>query len=122
MLGATQSDEARDSLKNWALRIGQEKANQIGQDAATNGTAVHLLIETFLKNQPINLQDFTEYQIKLFTSIKGYLKKINEVWGQEVVLFSDKLKIAGRCDCIGIYKNVPCIIDFKTSLKIKNDR
>ena len=46
-------------------------------------------------------------------------KKIDEVWGQEVVLYSLIEKIAGRCDCIGVYKGVPSIIDFKTSMRLK---
>jgi len=121
MLGKTQSEETRQSLENWKASIGEEKAAEISLEATTNGTAVHLLIEMFLKGEEIDESKFTEQQIKSFKSVKGYLKKINEVWGQEVALFSTKLRIAGRCDCIGVYKGKASILDWKTSSKIKSD-
>ena len=121
MLGKTQSEEARQSLENWKKSIGAEEAARISLEATTNGTAVHLLIELFLKGETIDESQFTEEQIKRFRSVKGYLKKIDEVWGQEVALFSTKVKIAGRCDCIGVYKGKPSILDWKTSSKIKSE-
>lgn len=121
MLGRTQSDETRQSLENWRTSIGEEAANAISLEATTNGTAVHLLIEMFLKGETINEGDFTDQQMKSFRSLKSYLKKIDEVWGQEVALFSTDLQIAGRCDCIGVYKGKPSILDWKTSSKIKSE-
>lgn len=121
MLGRTQSDETRQSLENWRASIGEEAANAISLEATTNGTAVHLLIEMFLKGEAINEGDFTDQQMKSFRSLKSYLKKIDEVWGQEVALFSTDLRIAGRCDCIGVYKGKPSILDWKTSSKIKSE-
>ncbi len=121
MLGKTTPEEKRLSLENWRNSVGAERADQISNEATTNGTAVHLLIELFLGGQTINETEFTEQQLKSFKSLKGYLKKIDEVWGQEVALFSRTLKIAGRCDCIGVYKGKPSILDWKTSSKIKNE-
>ena len=121
MLSKTMPEEKRLSLENWKNSIGAERAEQISHEATTNGTAVHLLIELFLGGQSINESEFTDQQLKSFKSLKGYLKKIDEVWGQEVALFSRELKIAGRCDCIGVYKGKPSILDWKTSSKIKDD-
>ena len=44
---------------------------------------------------------------------------VEEIWGQEQVLWSKKLSYAGRCDMVGIWKGKPSIIDFKTSKKTK---
>lgn len=121
MLGRTQSEETRQSLENWKNSIGAEEAARISHEATTNGTAVHLLIEMFLKGETINEEYFSEQQIKSFKSLKGFLRKIDEVWGQEVALFSMDLQIAGRCDCIGVYKGKPSILDWKTSSKIKSE-
>lgn len=121
VLGRTASVETKQSLENWRKSIGEDEANRISTEATTNGTAVHLLIELFLSNQEINFSEFTEQQIGSFKSLKGYLKKIDEVWGQEVALYSNTLQVAGRCDCIGIYKGKICILDWKTSSKIKSD-
>ena len=44
---------------------------------------------------------------------------VEDVWGQEQVLWSRKLRYAGRTDMVGIWKGKPTIIDFKTSKKKK---
>ena len=44
---------------------------------------------------------------------------VEEIWGQEQILWSNKLKYAGRCDMVGIWKGKPSIIDFKNSKKTK---
>ena len=43
---------------------------------------------------------------------------ITEIWGLEVGLILDNL-YAGTADCVGLYKNVPTLIDFKTAKNIK---
>ena len=44
---------------------------------------------------------------------------VEEIWGQEQVLWNKKYGYAGRCDMVGIWKGKPSIIDFKTSKKTK---
>ena len=44
----------------------------------------------------------------------GFLKNLDEVWGNEVMLAYDGL-YAGTADVIGVYKGQECIIDFKQS-------
>ena len=46
------------------------------------------------------------------------LKGITEIWGLEVGLLLDNL-YAGTADCVGLYKDIPTLIDFKTAKKIK---
>ena len=121
MLGATQSLEKKASLESWYKSLGKEKAEHITQEAADHGTSVHLLIEKSLKGEEINFEEFSEKNINAFKSVKLYLKRIDEVWGQEVALFSKELRIAGRCDCVGTYKGIPSIIDFKTSIRVKTE-
>ena len=43
------------------------------------------------------------------------LNKINNIHTQEVALWSDDLRLAGRVDCIGEYEGTLAVIDFKTS-------
>jgi genome maintenance exonuclease 1 len=121
VLGKTISKEKMDSLENWKLSIGEENANEIVNEAARNGTNVHLLIERFLMGEDLRPDEFTKEQINGFNSLKINLSKISEVWGQEVPLYTKVLGIAGRCDCIGVYEGRPSIIDFKTSRKIKKE-
>jgi genome maintenance exonuclease 1 len=50
--------------------------------------------------------------------IKDALNGITEIWGLEVGLILDNL-YAGTADCVGLYKDIPTLIDFKTAKKIK---
>ncbi len=121
VLGKSAPLEKTESLNKWRDSIGHEEADKITKEAAESGTTVHAIIEKFLKKEPIDRQQYDEKAMKGFLALKVPLSKVSEVWGQEVALFSDTLGIAGRCDCIGIYENKPCIIDFKTSRRIKNE-
>lgn len=123
VLGNTISEEKSQSLKNWQTSLGMDVAQKKTQDAADRGTAVHLMIERYLKKEPvIQGEKYDPSIITSFNAIKLKLNQIEEVWGQEVALASDLIEVAGRCDCIGVYKGKGCIIDFKTSTKIKNNK
>jgi ATP-dependent exoDNAse (exonuclease V) beta subunit len=55
-----------------------------------------------------------------FNQIKPILdNRVNNIWQQEIPLYSDNLKIAGRVDCIAELDGVLTIIDFKTARKAK---
>jgi Ackermannviridae exonuclease len=124
ILGDTMPADKAEALKKWAQGIGQDKAKKITEDAAHNGTMVHLLTERFFKGEPLQQpgDSFSTGDMAGFNAIKLKLKKVEEVWGQEVSLYSDLLELAGRCDLIGVYKGKPSIIDFKTSIRIKNEK
>ena len=124
ILGNTESPEKIASLQNWKDSIGHVKAAEVSKKATDHGTNVHLLAERFLKGQqvdaPIDGQPVPQPDMAAFNALKLKLKKIDEVWGQEVALYSDTLEVAGRCDLIGRYKGIPCIVDFKTASRIKH--
>lgn len=124
ILGSTQPEEKQKALKSWQNSLGINKAQEVTRQAAEKGTAVHLLIERYLKKEELIKKDekFDPVEINLFNALKLKLNKINEIWGQEVPLYSDLLEIAGRCDCIGVYNGNPAIIDFKTSGRIKSNK
>ena len=120
ILGGTMSEEKATSLKRWQTSLGVDVAQKKTQEAADRGTAVHLLAERFLKKEDLfQNQIFSQADINSFNALKLKLSRIEEVWGQEVALFSDLIEVAGRCDVIGVYKGVPSIIDFKTSTRLK---
>lgn len=125
ILGHTQPPEKAESLQRWRDSMGHAEADAFTARAATNGTNVHLLIERYLKGEdvmaPINGDPVPEQSIKGFNSLKLKLKSIDEVWGQEVALYSEFFKVAGRCDFVGVFKKVPAIVDFKTSSRIKSE-
>lgn len=124
VLGATASPEKERALKSWQASLGINEAQKRTKAAADRGTAVHLLTERYLKKEQLIQpgEHFEQLEINMFNALKLKLNKINEVWGQEVALFSNILEMAGRCDCIGVYNGTPCIIDFKTSGRIKSEK
>ena len=57
---------------------------------------------------------------ELFLKVKPFLDNhIGDVYGIEQPLYSDKLRIAGRCDCIAEWEGELSIVDWKTSSKVK---
>lgn len=102
-------------LDNWKASLGDKKAAAESKRCADRGTAVHLLAERYLQNDP-NYDAGQKYEnLKLFNQIKIHINKINNIVGQEIALYSDLLRVAGRCDVIAEYDGVLSIIDFKTS-------
>ena len=98
MLGATVSDDKIEILSNWQKSMGIDAANEYTNLACDRGTAVHKLIELFLSNETIDESLYDSNHIKVFKSLKIPLRKINNLYGLEVALYYDNLKIAGRTD------------------------
>lgn len=121
VLGQTLLPEKKSYLDAWKARVGSAKANQITNDAATRGTNTHLMLERFLKGEePYKPDEFPEGHVNIFKSLRLELRKINRVYGQEVVLFSDVLGVAGRCDLIAEYQGTLAVVDYKTSSRVKS--
>jgi len=120
VLGGTELEEQKNSLQAWRQRIGEKKAAQVSQDAAQRGTNVHLMLERALNGEDPKVEEFPEAHANMFRSLRLEIKKINKVLGQEVVLYSDTLGVAGRCDLVAEYQNTLTIVDYKTSSRIKD--
>lgn len=124
ILGGTEAPEKTASLQNWRNSLGIDKANAVSKKATDRGTNVHLLAERYLKKEkvdaPINGQPVPQLDLASFNALKLKLDKIDEIWGQEVPLYSPSYEVAGRCDLAGKYKGVPAIVDFKTASRVKS--
>lgn len=107
----------KDFLDDWKSRIGEKEAIRIIEAASARGKVMHDLIEKYLLTQCIVVDDNVKgtnhfkKMIPLLTNVEPILL--------ESTLFNNKLEITGRCDCIGFYKGVLSVIDFKTSRKPK---
>ena len=107
-------------LNAWRKRIGHDKAEAITRKASTRGTATHLLCEKLVLNQEFDLRQEIPISVHLFKQLQKFLvANVNDVRVSEGSLFSHKLKVAGSVDLIASYRNLPAIIDFKTSTKYK---
>lgn len=103
--------EDKSWLQKWYDAVGEDEAKRITRESAQRGTEMHHLIENYLTGGEIDraLSGFS-----CFNKLKIYLNKITPL-GIEVPLWSDRLRVAGRTDCIGIYEGKLCVIDFKSS-------
>lgn len=120
VLGQTLLADKTSYLEKWKARVGEAKASQITNDAATRGTNTHLMLERYLKGEDPQIDSFPEAHGNIFKSLRLELRKINRVYGQEVVLYSDILGIAGRCDLIAEYQGTLAVVDYKTSSRVKS--
>jgi len=89
------------------------------------GNEFHSLIETYLYNN-LNIcdesVDIDKNLFSLFNQLKPELDKIDNIRGLETGLWSDKVGLAGRVDCVAEYDGELSIIDFKGSTRTKRAR
>lgn len=110
---------SRDSIKAWRKRVGEEEANKVSTKAARRGTNVHKMCEDYLNNE-LDIKKFLPNDRETFQSIQTVLdESIDNIYAQEVPLWSDYLGVAGRVDCIAEWNGKIAVIDFKTSRKLK---
>jgi hypothetical protein len=109
----------KKSLLEWRNRIGDVEANKVMNRAATRGTKFHSIMESYLRNEWGFLNDAMPDMRQAFNDMKDTVDLIDNIRYIESPLYSEKLGIAGRTDCIAEFAGVPSIIDFKTSSKEK---
>jgi genome maintenance exonuclease 1 len=111
------------SIKNveldaWRERVGEEFANETSRKASGRGTRVHNTIEKYLLNEltDMDIRRMMPDLKDMFRKIRPYIDDhIGTIYGVEKKLYSDRLRIAGTCDCIAEWDGVISIIDWKTS-------
>jgi ATP-dependent exoDNAse (exonuclease V) beta subunit len=83
------------------------------------GNKLHSIIEDYLNNKKIVLAELPPLECDLFLQLKPELDKLDNIVALEVPLFSSKIGLAGRVDCIAEYEGELCVVDFKGSTKEK---
>ena len=111
---------SEDAISDWRDRIGQEEAHKISEHACNRGTDLHSVLEAYLKNETPSFPEDPKSRVRImFNRMKRVLTKVDNVVAQEIPLYSDKFKVAGRCDCIAEYNGILSIVDFKGATKAK---
>ncbi len=103
-------------LKAWADRVGEAEANRIKTEASNIGNGMHKNLERYILGEPMEGQFLSKTLANVI--IKGGFPAIDEIWGQEVGLYSKEL-YAGTTDLVGVHKGAPAIMDFKNSIRDK---
>ncbi len=114
--------EKRIALAEWRTRVGNENANRISGRASRRGTSVHKLIERFVLNEEIDLHEEMPLNAEMFRSLESlFIENLKLVRAVEIGLMSDTLRLAGRTDVIGTWKDSNAVIDVKTSTRAKKE-
>ena len=113
------SNLSKAGIQKWRERVGAEEANRISTKASRQGTGVHSICESYIKNEDGFLEGRMPNEVEMFQSIESLLDCIDDVHCVEGALYSDELKLAGRTDLIAEFDNQLAVIDYKTSRKIK---
>lgn len=118
ILGKTKD---QSHLKQWEERVGKSNAERIKNEAATVGTHMHNVIERMIAYRdlprPTNWLQTKGYEMG-YKLVNTYFQNIQEIWGSEVPLYYPE-KYAGTTDLVAVYRDKPCIVDFKQSVKPK---
>lgn len=111
----------KEGIEKWKQRVGEKEAKRVSHHAATRGTCVHELCEKYLKNIPIDTKQVKNPMVlsNFKSLIPIFEYHISAIICLEKALYSDKLEIAGRVDCIAKFNGILSVIDFKTSAKPK---
>jgi hypothetical protein len=112
----------KKGLARWRAKVGESEANRISKQAGGRGTAIHRLIERYLSNEPNYLEGGMPYEIHQMQQLRPILlDRVGEIYGIESKLCSDLLGTAGTMDLACKWQGVPSVVDFKTSLRPKEE-
>lgn len=110
----------KDAVAKWRERVGEEEAKRVLNRASVRGSQFHDLCEQYLINREV--RHFPDSIIKeTFLRFRPFLDQIGELIAVEQTLYSERLRIAGRADCIAYFEGEPHVIDFKTSRTAKQE-
>lgn len=107
-------------LDEWRLKVGPEEAARIGRIAADSGTKLHEACENYLLGRPTKWTMFDLNAKDMYKLCLPVLERIDAIHAIECRLYSDKLKVAGSVDLIGMLDGDLCIMDWKSSKRYKS--
>lgn len=117
---------SKGAINEWKARVGEKQAQKIGRMAANRGNIVHDTCEQHILKSlsgeeiPDYKRDMMPIHYSVFNKMKRIINaRVSDVYGLELPLYSDKLRLAGTSDLICKYMNVPAVVDYKGSDKVK---
>ncbi|CAL1542605.1 unnamed protein product [Lymnaea stagnalis] len=121
ILSKTMPETNRFFLNRWRENMIKELGDEgfkKHQDATIRkGVNLHANIMEFLSKKPINEIQIMPENEGHWASLQSVFQAVSGVAALEVEVFHSYLFYRGVFDCIGRYKDLLCIIDWKTSKK-----
>lgn len=112
----------KQKIIEWRAKVGAEAANKITAHASSRGTKIHSILEKYVLNEENYAKGAMPLNLEMFKQIKDYLDKyVDIIYGSELKLYSDKIKLAGTADLICRMHGERAVVDFKTSTYHKKE-
>lgn len=100
--------------------MGLPKFQKYKNSLFTRGKLLHTNIQNYLETRDTSVLTFkNKQQENLWKSVEHVLPKISKVYKSEMDIFHPYLKYQGKIDCIASYHDIPTVIEWKTSEKLK---
>lgn len=123
VINETMPDLSKFYLERWKKKmiseLGEEGFLKHQQETFNNGSNLHANIEKFLSGIPEGDLDINDGNVGHWRSLGEALGDVNQVIAMEKMVQHRDLCYQGKFDCIAVYRNTLCVIDWKTSKKIK---
>lgn len=115
----SMNKEKQKSLHEWRRRVGAEEANRVSRRASSHGTAVHQLIEDYIRGDELSVKN-NPFAMDAYRKLQRAADKhIGTVRMIEQFLWSEHLMSAGTPDLAAEFDSRLSIIDWKTSARDK---
>ena len=117
------ASETPPGILEWREAVGDDVADYVMRKAGDRGTKVHDIIELYLSNKPLDDLSITYGVLAsgLFNLMIPALDRIGNIRILEKGLYSERLGVAGRTDCIAEFDGKLSTIDFKTTSKKRDE-
>ena len=112
-----------EGILEWRENVGDDVADHVMRNATARGNKVHQIIENCLSNHPETdlVGNHGVLAAGLFQLMIPALDKIDQIRALERAIYSKRLRVAGRVDCIAEYDGKLSIIDFKTASRKRDE-
>jgi hypothetical protein len=108
--------EGRDGIEIWRRKNPREAVR-----TCDRGNKLHSMMEQYLKDEEVDLTENIEID-SLFDIMSCHVSNfIGNVYALEQQIWSEKIGLAGRMDCLCDYDGKLSIVDFKGSTKEKTE-
>jgi len=108
----------KTQLIKWRTKVGNKEADAVVRQSRTRGITLHAICENYLGNKEWKngVSSIDMFNVKPILKILE--EYVENVYGLELLLWSEKLKLAGRADALVSWKDgQKYIMDFKTSAR-----
>ena len=116
-------DYTPEGILEWRKSVGDDVADHVMRNATARGNKVHKIIENCLSNKPETdlVGNHGVLAAGLFQLMVPALDKIDQIRGLEQAVYSKRLGVAGRIDCVAEYDGKLSTIDFKTASRKRDE-